>query len=79
MTTPIPLTAVLQDRILTVVLPDKAAASVTLTMAENWIDDTSDQMVDDTGDYLIFNYAFTGNPVILTAVIQDRKLTVERT
>ena len=76
--TNIPLTAILQDRDLTVVRPDRSETSITLSETVNWVDDTASQMITSDGDYLIFNNQFTGNPIELQAVIQDRDLTVER-
>ena len=76
--TNIPLTAILQDRDLTVVRPDRSGTSVTLSETVNWVDNTASQMITSDGDYLIFNNQFTGNPIELQAVIQDRDLTVER-
>ncbi len=76
--TNIPLTAILQDRDLTVVRPDRSGTSITLYETVNWVDNTASQMITSDGDYLIFNNQFTGNPIELQAVIQDRDLTVER-
>ena len=76
--TNIPLTAVLQDRDLTVARHDVADTSVSLTAIVNWVDDGANQMVTDTGDNLIFNYGYTAYPIELTAVLKDRDLTVER-
>ena len=76
--TNINLTAVLQDRDLTVSRNDVADTSVSLTAIVNWVDDGANQMVTDTGDNLIFNWGYTAYPIELTAVLQDRNLTVER-
>lgn len=76
--TNINLTAVLQDRDLTVSRNDVADTSVSLTAIVNWVDDGANQMVTDTGDNLIFNFSTTAYPIELTAVLKDRDLTVER-
>ena len=76
--TNIPLTAILQDRNLTVARNDVASTSVTLAMTAYWVDDGANQMVTDTGDNLIFNFSTTAYPIELTAVLKDRDLTVER-
>lgn len=76
--TNINLTAVLQDRDLTT--PERSIVSSTptnITMTENWITDTAEQMVTDTAEELIFNdlVSATAFPIELTAVVQDRDLT----
>lgn len=76
--TNVPITAVLQDRNLTVARNDVASTSVTLAMTAYWVDDGANQMVTDTGDNLIFNFSTTAYPIELTAVLKDRDLTVER-
>lgn len=76
--TNINLTAVLQERNLTVARNDVAPTPVTLVIPVFWVDDGANQMVTDTGDTLIFNDATTAYPIELTAVLKDRDLTVER-
>ena len=76
--TNINLTAVLQDRDLTVSRNDVSDTEVTLNMTAYWVDDGANQIVTDAGDNLIFNHEFTAKPIELTAVLKDRDLTVER-
>ena len=76
--TNVPITAVLQDRNLTVARNDVASTSVALAMTAYWVDNGANQMVTDTGDNLIFNFSTTAYPIELTAVLKDRDLTAER-
>ena len=77
--TNINLTAVLQDRNLTA--PERitaATVAVVTTFTNNWVDESGNQMVTNTGAILVFNsYHATVYPPVLTAVLQDRDLTVE--
>ena len=73
------LIAVLQDRSLTVERLSASTNAVSLTTAiENWIHNEGDNMVTDAGYELVFNHEYTAYPTGMTAVLQDRSLTVER-
>lgn len=72
--TGIDLTAVLQDRDLTV---ERPTAGGLTSITADWVTDVDEIMVTDTDDVLVFSYG-TGYPTQLTARLRDNDLTVER-
>ena len=53
---------------------DHSEDSVEFTSGVLWVDDTDDNLIDNTGDPLIFNENVTGNPFAVD--VEIRSLTV---
>ena len=70
------LHAQLIDRDLTAPAIESGPASTTFAFQDNWVDDSGNQMVDESGNHLVFYQQTTGAyPRELTAPLIDRDLT----